>query len=84
MKKNNSKKTNRKNKYFVVIADIENGKVTGYSNIVYMVANAAAGYDFVHNNYTCSVPAFVKSYNELVDAGVSPEKLNEFKNPVIY
>lgn len=83
MNKNNSKNTARKNCYFVVIANMENGKAD-YSNIAYMVATSTEGWNFVRENYTKSVPAFVKSYNELVAAGVSPEKLNSFKNPKIY
>ena len=83
MNKNNSKNAARKNNLFVVIANIENGKAD-YSNIAYMVSSSEEGWKFVRENYTKSVPAFVKTYNELVAAGVSPEKLNSFKNPKIY
>jgi hypothetical protein len=83
MNKNNSKNAARKNSLFVVIANNENGKIV-YTNIVYQVSTTDEGWNFIRENYTKSVPAFVKSYNELVTAGVSPEKLNSFKNPKIY
>ena len=86
MKKNISAKNAkqvRNNNWYVVIASLVNGKMV-YSNPVYKTADLQDGWKFIQNNYTRNVPAYVKSYDELIKNGISPEVLATFQNPRIY
>lgn len=81
--KNLNTENPRKNNYFVSILQTIDGKLD-YNDIVFTSNSVDACFDFVRNNYTRSVSVGVKSYTELVKAGVPERKMIDFQNPKIY
>ena len=81
--KNLNTENPRKNNYFVSILRTVDGKLD-YNDIVFTSKNIEDCFDFARNNYTRSVSVGVKSYTELVKAGVLAKKLIDFQNPKIY
>ena len=83
--KNNKLNTEnpRKNNYFVSIIRHIDGK-TDYNDIVFTSKKIEDCFDFTRNNYTRSVSVAIKTYSEMIRAGVEAKKMIDFKNPKIY
>jgi hypothetical protein len=81
--KNLNTENPRKNHYFVSIIRQVDGK-PDYNDIVFTSKKVEDCFDFARNNYTRSVSVAVKTYSEMLKAGVAPRKMIDFQNPKIY